>query len=68
MDNVRYHYSVDVKNGCEQKNIINPIENVFVTIKIRYSTNRPFASTNTMIREYVGKVITNMNDDPDITH
>jgi len=79
MDNVRFHHNSDVKNWCEGKNIkikylppyspdLNPIENVFGTIKSRYSTIRPFASTNTMLKEYVGRVIANMNDDPDITY
>ena len=79
MDNVRFHHSNDVKLWCKRKNIIikyippyspdlNPIENVFSTFKSRYSAIRPFASTNTMVKEYIGQVITNMNEDPTIIH
>ena len=52
MDNVRFHHSNDVKLWCDRKNIIikylqpyspevNLIENVFSTIKSRYSAIRP---------------------------
>jgi len=77
MDNVRFHHSNIVKNWCEQKHLIikylppyspdlNPIENVFSTIKSRYSAMRPFPTTSAMIKDYVGKVISNMNADPEI--
>jgi len=79
MDNVRFHHSSDVKEWCEEKNIIikylppyspdlNPIENVFSTIKTRYSSLRPFASTANTIKEYVSRVIDGMNNDPAIVY
>jgi len=79
MDNVRFHHSNIVKSWCEEKNIVikylpphspdlNPIENVFSTIKSRYSSIRPFPKTNTMIKEYVAQVITGMKNDPEIVY
>ena len=61
----------DVKEWCIDRNIIirylspyspdlNPFENIFSTIKSRYSTIRPFQCTGEII------TINDMNNDPDI--
>jgi len=79
MDNVRFHHSNDDKIWCDEEKVLikflppysldlNPIENVFSTIKSRYSAIRPLPSTSTMIKEYVGEVIRKMNKDPEIVY
>ena len=68
MDNVRFHHSESVKDFCEEINIgikylppyspdLNPINNIFSTIKYRFKALRPSPVSRNMIKEYVARII-----------
>ena len=65
MDSVRFHHCADVKNWCEQKNIIIKYLPRTVHTLMISKIIRPLVSTNAMIKNNIGKVITNVNNDPD---
>jgi len=78
LDNVRFHHSEDVKEWCRTKNVIikylppyspdlNPIENIFSTIKRRYSNIGPIATTNGLLKQYVYATIESINNDSEIS-
>jgi len=78
MDNVKFHRSSAVQDWFSRENILhdylppyspqlNPIEEVFSTIKNRYHQIRPYARNSDDIGKYVERVIQGMNGDNGVT-
>lgn len=77
MDNVKFHHVRDVSIFAERNNIqlrylppyspdLNPIENVFGTLKARYYNVRPTPGTKEEVKQTIFDVITEMNEDENL--